>query len=637
VSAFVAFTLTGLVIGAAYAIAASGLVVTYATSNVFNIAHGAIGMVMAFAFWELHGNRGIPTAVALVLVVGILAPLFGALVERLMMRRLTEAPVAVSLVVTVALLVGLIGLAQTLWPPTGRRFEEFFPGSGVRLGELFVTAHQLITFAVAGLVAGGLYALLNRTRTGTAMRALVDNRELLALHGARPDRFGSLSWALGSGLAALAGILLAPQVGLDYLPLTLLVVNAYAAAMVGRLTNLGGTFVGALALGLLQSYFLYGLRVLPDDLELGGLLQGMRVALPTLFLFAVMLLLPQDTLRVGRPSGTTLPPLPSWTRTVLCGTGLLLGIYAVTGLLSEADTARLGQALALSLVMLSLVLVTGYGGDVSLCQLTFAGVGALVVGRLFDGLTPMSVVMAGVVTAGVGALVALPTLRLRGLYLALGTLAFAVAMDNLVFQTQLLGFGETGSLIVERPSVLGLSLASERAFTVTVGVAFAVMAAGVLAVRRGRFGRFLLAARDSETACATLGFNPRAVRVAVFALSSGLAGIAGAFYAGMRVSVSSVDFVFFLSLPLLLLAVVGGVTSITGALLGGLTLGLLPVLQEQVPALAGLAFVLVGVAAVRLSRSPNGLAGALFGAPSRFGPRTPAARPREGGVLVGSA
>ncbi|MDQ3612004.1 MAG: branched-chain amino acid ABC transporter permease, partial [Actinomycetota bacterium] len=376
-SQFVAFTIIGLVIGAAYAVAASGLVLTYATSNVFNMAHGATGMFLAFVFWELHVVRGLPTWLTLLLVLGLIGPLFGVVIERLMMRRLTDAPVAVALVVTVALLVALIGVAQVLWPPRGRPFEEFFAGSGVQVGDVFVTAHQMITFVVAVAVAGGLYLLLTRSRTGIAMRALVDNRELLALYGAPAARFGALSWALGSSLAALAGILLAPQVGLGYLELTLLVVNAYAAAMVGRLTNLARTFVGALVLGLLQSYALLCVQFLPEGFDAGGLVQGTRVALPTIFLFVVMLLLPQERLRVGRLSGISLPPLPSWRRSALCGGLFVLAVYVITGALSEADTSRFGQALCLSMVILSLVVLTGYGGDVSLCQMSFVGVGGL--------------------------------------------------------------------------------------------------------------------------------------------------------------------------------------------------------------------------------------------------------------------
>jgi branched-chain amino acid transport system permease protein len=203
-------------------------------------------------------------------------------------------------------------------------------------------------------------------------------------------------------------------------------------------------------------------------------------------------------------------------------------------------------------------------------------------------------------------------LRLRGLYLGLATLAFAAAMEELVFKSAELGFSLGGAIEVTRPTILGISLASERAFTILMAIAFVAMGLFTLWIRRGRYGRFLLATRDSPAACGTLGLNITGTRVAVFAISAGMAGLAGALFAGMRVSPGSNDFLMFQSLPLLLLAVVGGITSVTGALIGGMALGWLPVLQDQFPAVGGLVSLLVGVAAILLGRYPNGIAGWLF-------------------------
>lgn len=608
-----AFTIVGLITGAAYAIAASGLVVTYATSNVFNMAHGAVGMVMAFLYWELSVNQGLPEVVALVLVVGVIAPLFGAMLERTMMRKLTNASVSVALVVTVGLLVLLIGFAQTVWPPGARSVAKFFPNSSVGIASVTVSAHQLITFGLAAVVAAGLWYFLSRTQTGVAMRAVVDNRTLVALHGAYPERLAMYSWAIGSSLAALAGILLVADIGLDYATLTLLVINAYAAALVGRLKSLPATFVGALALGIAQSYFLFGLRWLPDGFDDGGLINGLRSALPTLFLFAVMLYLPQEKLRVGAVTGTRLPRLPSHRRVLVSGVGFVAAVVVLVNVLSTSNVSRFGQALVISAIMLSLVVLTGYGGVISLSQMTFVGVGALIVARTFGGeLSVVSVATAAIVSGIVGAIVALPALRLKGLYLGLGTLAFAVAMDKMIFESRLLGFNLGGSKLIERPTILGISLEGERAFTVFVAIMFVLMAVVVLQIRRGRFGRFLLAIRDSHAACGTLGLAITRTRVMVFAMSAALAGVAGALYGGMRIAVGPIDFVMFNSLPILLLVVVFGVTSVSGALLGGLTLGLLPILQEQFPALGGIVFLLVGAAAVGLGNNPNGVVSLLF-------------------------
>ena len=636
-SEFLAFTVIGIVAGSTYAIAASGLVLTYATSNVFNIAHGAVGMVMTFLYWEVSVNQGWPVWVALPFVLLVAAPAFGLFLERVMMRRLTDAPVAISLVVTVGLLVACIGAAEVIWPPAGRNILEFFPGKGVELGSVRVTVHQIITFAVAGGVALGLYVLLNRTRTGTAMRAVVDNRELLALHGARPSVLSGLSWAMGSSLAALAGILIAPQLTLGYVELTLLVVSAYAAAMVGRLKNLPKTFLGALLLGLLTSYGQWVVQYIPKDVvdSSGGLVQGTRVALPTLFLLAVMLVMPHEKLRVGRLSGTTLPRLPSWRKTLVWSGVFLVAVYELTGTLSEADTSRFGQALCLSLIMLSLVLLTGYGGDVSLCQMSFVGVGAIITARTFHGITPVSVVSAFLVTAAVGVLVAVPALRLRGLYLGLGTMAVAAAMDNMVFPTKLLGFKFfQGSITITRPHLLR----TERAMVMAVAVTFVLTAMVVLAIRRGKYGRFLLASRDSQAACATLGFSTTTVRVLVFAVSAGLAGVAGVLYTGMRVSVGSDDFTYFKSLPILLFAAVAGLTSVSGALLGGLFYGTLPIIADRWPSQAPLAYIVLLGGILALGGNPNGLVHQLFSAGRRVMHRFPPHPEREPeGVFVVAA
>jgi branched-chain amino acid transport system permease protein len=618
VSDFLTFTVIGIVLGSTYAIAASGLVLTYATSNVFNMAHGAVGMVMTFLYWELYVNQGWPLWLALPTILLVVAPAFGLLMERLVMRRLTTADVTTSLVVTVGLLVALIGFAEQQWPPAGRSVDQWFVGHSVSFGLVRVTAQQFITMAVALAVALGLYALLNRTRIGTAMRAVVDNRELLALHGARPNLLSGLAWALGSSLAALAGILLAPTLSFDYTILTFLVVNAYAAAMVGRLKSLPKTFAGAMVLGLLINYGQWAYISLPTSLvtDSKGLVYGIKNSLPTIFLLVVMLLLPQEKLRVGRIAGTKLPRIPSWRMTLLWSAALLVGTYLLTSNMGDANNSRFGQAMCLPLIMLSLVLLVGYGGDVSLCQLSFVGVGALVAARGFTipftglGFHPqvslLSIVTAFLLTATVGALVALPALRLRGLYIGLGTLAIAAAMDHTVFETKLVGFGAQGStLTADRPGFLQ----TERAFAMAVVVAFVVMGWVVLSIRRGKYGRILLATRDSQAACATLGFSTTMTRIAVFAVSAGLAGVAGVFFAGMRHTVGTLDFYFFKSLPLLLFATVFGVTSITGVLIGGLTYGLIGYAS---PAVSNMASIVLFVGIRLLVGNPNGLVGLLF-------------------------
>ena len=600
---FIAYTVVGLFTGAAYAIAASGLVLTYSTTRVFNVAHGAFGMLMAFVFWDLSQRQGMPSWVALLLVLLVIAPLLGLAVQRFLARGLGESPVGVVLVVTVGLMVFGIGVAQQTWPPAVRFVPQFFEGHGIHFGATYVTLHQVVTVALSGVVAGALYLLLNRTRIGASMRASVDNPDLLRLYGGRPELVAALAWAVGTSLAALAGILLAPTIGLQYYDLTLLVINAYAAAMIGRLKSLPLAFVGAMCLGVVQSWTV---GYLPTGTELSGL----RAVVPTLFLFAVVVLMPQAPLRIGQVKGIVSAAVPTLRRAGAAGGVLVLAVALLAPGLSEANLLRVGTAATYAMVMLSMVLLTGYGGHVSLAQFTFAGVGALAYAKL-DSPDLAGVVLAGLIAAATGALVALPVLRLTGLYLALSTLAFAQLMDKLVFQASF-AFQFNGTLSAQRLSVFGQGIHDTSSYVVTMTVAFALMALALLALRRGALGRVLVAMRDSQAACGTLGLNMRWFRVALFAASAGMAGVAGALFAGLRGTVGAADFQFFASLLVLLLVVVAGVTSVTGAALGGVLLMLLPVLQSSQPALAGLAFALVGIGAVVLGRDPNGLANRVF-------------------------
>ncbi|GCD90744.1 ABC transporter permease [Nocardioides sp. LS1] len=611
-SSLLSFTILGLFTGAAYAIAASGLVLTYTTTRVFNIAHGAFGMVMAFTFWDFSQRQGMPTWLALVLVLGVVAPGTGWFIQRYVTRGLGEGPVSVALVVTVGLFVGCIGLAQQIWPPAARTVPPFFPASGLQVGGTYVTAHQVITIVLSAVVALLLYLLLNRTRIGTAMRASVDNPDLLKLFGGKPQQVASLSWAIGTSLAALAGILLVPIIGLDYYALTLLVINAYAAAMLGRLKSLPLTFVGAMGLGILQSF---AVAYLPSQ----GALSGIRAVVPALFLFGVIVLMPQAQLRIGQVKGIVSAPLPSTTQALGWGSGLVLLAMALAAGMSQANLLLVGTAATYAMVMLSLVLLTGYGGHVSLAQFTFAGVGALAYAKL-DQPNLYGLLLSALIAAAVGALVALPVLRLTGLYLALSTLAFGVLMDKMIFQADY-AFGYNGTLHADRLSILGASISSTGAYVVVMVAFFVLMGLALLLLRRGALGRLLIAMRDSPQACGTLGLDLRWWRVGLFGASAGMAGLAGALFAGLRGTIGAADFQFFNSLPLLLLAVVFGVTSVTGAALGGVGLMLLPVLQSSNPSAAGAIFAVIGFGAVALGRDPNGLSNLLFGLGRRLDAR----------------
>lgn len=595
------FLVLGLVTGSIYAVTASGLVVTYTTTGIFNFAHGAVGMVMAFAFWELSVNQGVPVVLSLLIVLGVIAPLLGALVERLMMRNLHGATTGTALVVTLGLLLMLLGLVNTIWKPTVVRvLPPFFAGRSVSIFSVNVTYEDLCVMGAAVLVAVFLRLFFYRTRTGVAMRAVVDDPELLSLTGAPSGRVAAYSWMIGSMLAGLAGIFIAPQSNMNPQTITLLVINGYAAAMVGRLRSLPLTFLGAMILGLANSF---GIGYLPSSIR-----SDVVLASPMILLFIVLLVLPEARLSIARVVRLR-PPKVAGLRQSLVGAGaFVLVTWLVIGRLSGSNLATVGTGIAIGLAMLSLVLLSGYGGQVSLAQLSFLGLGAFAMAKVGHGHSILGVLAAIGLCTAAGAVISIPALRLRGLYLALATLAFAEAMDN-VFFTKSSVLGSGGTLAVGRPHMFGFDFGSDRSFILLLAVVFAVCAVGVLALRRGAFGRRLVGMSDSPTACSTLGLDLTVTKLIVFSLSAGLAGLAGALYGGLRVSVTANDFQLLASLVLFLLITQAGISTVSGALFGGLLFAIYPVLGAHIHWLQNFSYLLVGLGAISIGRNPNGAVG----------------------------
>ena len=608
-SELLSFTVVGLVTGCVYALIATGLVVTYTTTGIFNFAHGAIGMAAAFTYWQLTVPWNLNPLLGLVLVLFVIAPLFGLVIERVLMRPLYGAPIDLTVVVTLGLLLALVGMAQSFWKPnTTHILPLFFGGRGFRLGGVLVSYHAVVAVAATLGIALALRVLFNQTRLGTAMRAVVDNPDLLAMAGGRPAQVQQFAWMLGCSLAALAGILLAPIAQLDILLLTLLVVDGYAAAIIGRLRNLPVAIAGAMAIGLGQNYVI---EFAPGS----GFLSRIFNILPMVVLFAVLILLPQDRLKTASFSGAVAPRVAGLRSSIVWGVILVVATALFSLGLSPANLRIGANGFAVALILLSLVLLTGYGGMVSLCQMTFAGLGAVMMGHLGHGGSLLGIVTAVALAAGVGAVIALPTLKMRGLYLALATFAFATVMQQAVF-TQLFGTG--GSLRVARPSIPGVPTGSDRQFLIFTAAVFALVAIGVLSLRRSSFGRRLVAVNDSPAACATLGVNVNWTKLTVFSIAAGIAGLGGALVGGVAGQVDANGFVALLSLVMLLLARVGGINTATGAFIGASTLTLFAVLQPHVPQLGNLQFLLTGLAAISVGRDPNGMGGRIADAADKL-------------------
>jgi branched-chain amino acid transport system permease protein len=603
-SLFLSYTVIGIVAGASFAISASGLVVTYATTGVFNFAHGAVGMVCAYTFWEFADNYAhntLPVWLSLAIVVLVEAPLLGIIIERVFMRRLHGASTVRSLMVTLGILLILLGVGEGIWSgETTWPLQPFFQNVSVKVADVRLSGEDLLTLAVALVVAVVLWAFFRRFRIGVAMRAVVDDPELLAMAGAKPVRIARMGWILGSMLAAIGGILLGQAQGnVDPATLTLVVINSFAAAVVGRMRSLPWTFVGAILLGLADTY-LFGYH--PAG---WSWLSNADLAIPMIFLFVVLLLMPQDRLRaIGRPIASAAPRVVGMAQAA-AGSAVVVVMTVIAGVfLTGTLLTTVSQGFVFAIIALSLVLLTGYAGQVSLGQLTFVGVGSYAMGHFDGGGSWYGVVLAFLVAAAFGAIVALPTLRLRGLYLALATLALAQGAVTIFFIPEV---DTKGGLFIGELNFFGISLQSVKDQTFIYGALFAIASLVVLAIRRGTFGRRLVGLSDSPAACATIGLDVKMTRLGVFALSAGLAGLAGALYGGQFVN--SNYFLLFTSLELLLLLVIWGVRSVTGALLAGFSLSALNLLTSNSGLAGELPYLLTGVGIVLIGWLPNGLLG----------------------------
>jgi branched-chain amino acid transport system permease protein len=590
VDQFLQYTILGLVLGGIYGIAASGLVLTCTTSGIFNFGHGSIAMLSAFLYWQVRFDWNWPAPLALVAVLGVFAPALGALLHISIMRGLRETTEITRITVTVALTIGALSLANWIWDPTVPRQFEYFFGSThtVSIFGSRITYHELLALAAAVGIAVGLRFLFVRTRTGVGMRAVVDDPPLLQLTGGRPERLATLSWALGSMLAALAGILITPILGgaLDPNALTLLVIDAFAAAVFGRLRSVPLTFLGAVVLGLANNYVL---AYFPS--ERWTWTSNFRISLPMITLFVVLLVLPQDRLRGGTITRTRERfRVPSLRAAVGWGVALVVMMFLLKEIMAPTAINTMIIGMTFAIIALSLVPLTGYAGEINLAPVSFGAIGTIIVfhhGLTGSGvssrMTVWGLLLAAVVCAVVGALVALPALRLRGLYLALATMAFGVFVSTMVVAdgaSRVLPLLHTrftifpnGTLNVPPPKVGPIDLTDGNTFLMVVTALFAVLGILIVALRRSGYGHRLVALKDSPAACATLGQNPIRLKLSVFMLSAAIAGVGGALMSAALVSVNPDRFTIFVSLGLVMTVVVAGIGYVSGALVGGLLAG----------------------------------------------------------------
>ncbi|MFC7303364.1 ATP-binding cassette domain-containing protein [Streptomyces monticola] len=621
----IGFILSGLVSGALYALLATGLVLSYSASGLFNFAHGATAYLCALAFYELHSGFGWPAVPTALLLVCVIAPALGWGLDRMMFRKLARVGETAQIVATIGLLVALPALG--LWivelledagasvKPAENQFG--LPGVGPSPAESWqlmdgvgVDSDQLITWVTTAVVAVGLWILLRHTALGLRLRASVDNRTLVELRGMSADRLSSIAWMLSSALAGLAGVLATPLLGLSAHDYTLFLFVSATAAVLGRFASVPLAFAGGLALGVLQN-LVAGYASFADGIT------GFRTAVPFLILFAGLLVMA----RRQRTAGTAAmdpPPLDylagrSWARRWgpwAAGAALLaLAFYTVT---TPFWSGILAQGLAISLVFISFTVVTGLGAMVSLAQATFVTGAALVAGLLMSHGWPfIAAAMVGTCAAALlGALVALPALRLGGRSLALATLALAFLADQVLFQIGWLRNGDTGWEI-PRPVFGPVDLGDDRAMGVAMVVLVTAAVAGLSALRNSPSGRAMLAVRSAPAAAMASGVSVVRTKLMLFTLSAGLAGFGGVMYASYNTRITATDFTAMTGLIWLAVVIAAGVRRPQFAVVAGLVFALVPhLMADYVTESVHLPVILFGLAGLALANDPDGYAAA---------------------------
>ena len=611
---YVAFLLLGLGTGAVYATLAMGLVLVHRATGVVNVAQGAIAMYLTYVHAELREQTGAATALVAVLV---LAAALGLAVHVAVFRPLRAAPPLAKVVASVGLMLALQGLAVLQFGSGTRFVDPVLPNRPLTLLGVQVPADRLLLAGMVVVLAGLLAAVYRWTVFGIATRAGAEDEQSLALLGRSPDRLAAANWVAASVLAALGGVLVAPITDLNPLSYSLFVVPALAAAVVGRLASFPVAAGAALALGMAQSELV---KLEGDAQWLRDL--NLRAGLP--FLVVVVVMVARGALVPDRaaPAAARLPVagLPSYplrTAAAVVVPGVLLVL-----LLAGSWRLALVHSLVAAVVCLSFVVLTGYVGQISLAQLALAGVAGFALSRLQDGWGvpfPLAPVLAAIAAGLVGLLVGLAARRVRGVDLAVVTLAAGVAVEELVFKSQGLTGGLAGSP-VPPPAVgpLDLGISAEGAayprpvFGLFVLLVLVLSALAVAALRRGALGRRLLAVRADERAAEAVGVDVPRTKLTAFVLAALLAGAAGALLGYEQERLSFESFSVFSSLAFLAAAYVGGVARVAGAVVGGLLVpgGLLLTALDRVEALEDADLLVSGLAVlVAAVLVPEGLAG----------------------------
>jgi branched-subunit amino acid ABC-type transport system permease component len=602
------FLIVGVTTGAVYAIASMGLVLTYTTSGVFNFAHGAIGMFATFIFYDLRVKAGWPTWLAAAIAVLVVAPAVGAAVDRLLLTRLTGASPTTYVVVSLGLLVALQSAAVAIFGGETRQVAALFPTRGFTLAGVRVGYDQAIVVAVAVAAALALVAFFRVTPLGLATRAVVGDRDLAELMGTDAKAVTTCSWMLGSAFAALSGVLFAPVVGLDAVLLTLLVIQAFCAAVFGRLRSLPLTNLGAYGIAILAAVSTRFVARTPS-------LLGLPSALPFIALFLILVVTPRDRLAevTGRASGGAITRTAPGRRRKLAGSGeglarivpVVLAAAVLPAVLNGSQLLVATTAVAFVAVFASLSLLVGLSRQLSLCHAVFVVFGATTLSHLRHAGLPFApaLLLAGLVVVPVGALVAVPAIRLSGLFLALLTFAFGALAQNLLYNNSLF-FGRRAVITLARPAAFG----GDVSFYYLVLGIVTVAVVAVEGVRITRLGRVLRAIGDSPDGVQSIGISPTTSRILVFCIAAFVAGIGGGLLGSVVGTVTSGQYDMFQSLVWVTVLVTAGPASLGGAVLAAVLFAASPAIFTS-RAFGDWQPVAFGISAIIFAQTANGMIG----------------------------
>lgn len=582
------FTLIGLGAGALYAAVAMSVVVSYQGTGVVNFAAGAMGAWGAYTFDELRRTgdlvlplvvlperidlgAGMGTAPALALAVGSSA-LLGLMAHLLVFDPLRHAPALAKVVASIGVMLTLQALVVMHFTAYARRVEPILPADAVTIAGQSVPRDRLWLSLVVGLLALGITAVLRWTRFGLAVRAGAENERSVAYAGYSPRRLAGATWLVASASVGFLAVLASPTTILTPSQSSLAVVPALGAALLARFKDVWAAAAAGLGIGVTQSVLQFGTtRDWWPDWARNGAVDALPFIVVVIALFLVGDRIP---LR-GSVAAARLPevrrPRAGW-HTYACMTVLGIGALVFT-----SGGYRFGviTSMIMAIVALSLVVLTGLVGQISLAQAAFAGTGGFLLSKVGAIPFPVAPLIAALGAAILGVIVGLPALRIRGAQLAVVTLAMAVAVEQFIFRNP--SFTAAYGDLVEGPQFLGVDLGVRRGmevarveFGIVVLVFLVVACAATAAIIRGALGRRFLAVRANERAAAAVGVDVARAKLTAFAIASFLAGLGGALLGYSRNQLSADSFTALVGVSILAYAYLGGITSISGALLAGL-------------------------------------------------------------------